>query len=161
MFLLWSRQLLQWGKWKPTSVLPPTKGRSRPINTPVFPPSSFILPSFVVLYILFHWSGTPVSSQLVFCKHFCVWRCIPDVSKERGVFLLQLPLCHLVHLNFLTIRNKTAMNIHVHVFGEPFFLHIVRWPWVEDLKQDSSKWRKGKCIQCSLTAWRQQCLNGS
>ena len=37
-----------------------------------FPPSSFILPSFVVLYILFHWSGTPVSSQLVNCKHFCI-----------------------------------------------------------------------------------------
>ena len=26
----------------------------------------------VVLYILFHWSGTPVRSQLVFCMHFCV-----------------------------------------------------------------------------------------
>ena len=26
----------------------------------------------VVLYILFHWSGTPVCSQLVFCMHFCV-----------------------------------------------------------------------------------------
>ena len=35
-----------------------------------FPASSFIPPSFVVLCILFHWSGTPVSSQLVNCKHF-------------------------------------------------------------------------------------------
>ena len=26
----------------------------------------------VVLYILFHWSGTPVLSQLVFCMHVCV-----------------------------------------------------------------------------------------
>ena len=26
----------------------------------------------MVLYILFRWSGTPVCSQLVFCKHFCV-----------------------------------------------------------------------------------------
>ena len=32
----------------------------------------------MVLYILFHWSGTPVCSQLVFCMHFCVW----------GVFLM-------------------------------------------------------------------------
>ena len=31
------------------------------------------------LYILFHWSGTPVCSQLVFGMHFSVWRCIPDV----------------------------------------------------------------------------------
>ena len=37
-----------------------------------FSTSSFIPPSFVVLCILFHWSGTPVSSQLVNCKHFCV-----------------------------------------------------------------------------------------
>ena len=28
------------------SVPPPAKGRSSPINTPVFPPSSFVLPSF-------------------------------------------------------------------------------------------------------------------
>ena len=26
----------------------------------------------MVLYILFHWSGTSVNSQLVFCMHFCV-----------------------------------------------------------------------------------------
>ena len=31
------------------------------------------------LYILFHWSGTAVCSQLVFGMHFSVWRCIPDV----------------------------------------------------------------------------------
>ena len=29
--------------------------------------------------ILFHWSGTPVCSQLVFCMHFSVWRCISDL----------------------------------------------------------------------------------
>ena len=34
-------------------------------------------------YIIFHWSGTPVNPHLVFCMHFCVWRCIPDVSMER------------------------------------------------------------------------------
>ena len=26
----------------------------------------------MVLYILFHWSGAPACSQLVFCMHFCV-----------------------------------------------------------------------------------------
>ena len=26
----------------------------------------------MVLYVLFHWSGTPVHSQLVFCIYFCV-----------------------------------------------------------------------------------------
>ena len=47
-------------------------------------------------YILFHWSDTPVCSQLVFCMHFCVWRGIPDVSVERDVLYVHLLLCHLV-----------------------------------------------------------------
>jgi len=60
----------------------------------------------VVLYIPFHWSGTPVYSQLMFCMYFCVWRCIPDVSMERDVLHIHLLLCHLVLLLFslLTIQ---------------------------------------------------------
>ena len=50
----------------------------------------------VVLYILFCWSGPPVCSQLLFCMHFCVWRCIPDVSKERDVLHIHLLIHHLV-----------------------------------------------------------------
>ena len=50
----------------------------------------------MVLYILFLWSGTPVHSQLVFCIHFCVGRCIPDVSVERDVLSVHLLLHHLV-----------------------------------------------------------------
>ena len=34
-------------------------------------------------------------------------------------------------------------------------VHIVSCPWGLDLKQDSYKWSKGKCIKCILTAWRQ------
>ena len=39
-----------------------------------FPPPKFLHSTkfCVALYILFPWSGTPVSSQLVFCMHFCV-----------------------------------------------------------------------------------------
>ena len=85
--------------WTPPSVPPPTEGRSSPTNTPVFPPSSFILPSFAWFYIFFSpQSGTPVHSQLVFCMHFCVWRCIPDVSVERDVLHVHLLLHHLVLL---------------------------------------------------------------
>ena len=53
----------------------------------------------MVLYILFWWSGTPVSSQLVFCMHFCVSRCIPDVSMQRDVLHVHLLLHHLVLLH--------------------------------------------------------------
>ena len=49
--------------------------------TPFPSPTKFCM----VLYIIFLWSGTPVHSQLVFCMHFCVWRCIPDVSMERCI----------------------------------------------------------------------------
>ena len=43
-----------------------------------------------------HWSSTPVFSQLVFCMHFCVWSCIPEVSVKRDVLHIHLLLCHLV-----------------------------------------------------------------
>ena len=98
MFLLWLRQLPWCRDWTPASVPPPTEGRSSPSNTPVFPPSSFILLSFASIYILFHRSGTPVRSQLVFCMHFCVWRCVPDVSVERDVLHIHLLLQNLVIL---------------------------------------------------------------
>ena len=50
----------------------------------------------MLLYIVFLWSGTPVCSQLVFNMHFCVWRCIPDVSMKRDVLHIHLLLNHLV-----------------------------------------------------------------
>ena len=58
------------------------------------------LGSFFAVWCLSHiegplWSGTPICSQLVFHMHFCVWRCIPDVSMERDVLHVHLLLCHL------------------------------------------------------------------
>ena len=53
MFLLWPRQLPQCGDRSPASVPPPTKGRSSPANTPVFPLSPFVLLSFAWFYIFF------------------------------------------------------------------------------------------------------------
>ena len=44
--------------------------------------------------ILFQWSGAPVCHQVMFCEHFCVWRCIPDVSVERDVLHVHLCLRH-------------------------------------------------------------------
>ena len=91
-----SRQLPRCGDQTPVSVPPPAEGMSSPTNTPVFPPSSSSYCFCVVLYILFHWSGPPVCSQLVFCMHVCVWRCIPDVSVERDGLHVRLLLHHLV-----------------------------------------------------------------
>ena len=58
------------------------------------------------LYFLFCWSGTPVCSQLVFCMHFCVWRCISDVSIERDVLHVHLFLHHLV----LSPKSKVLID---------------------------------------------------
>ena len=55
----------------------------------------FLCPTefFVVLYILF-------------CMHFCISRCIPDISVERDVLHVHLPLCHLVLSKSLLIKVK-------------------------------------------------------
>ena len=67
-----NQTVAQCGDWTAASVPPLAEGRSSPTNTPVFP--QFLHPTefCVGLYILSHWSGTPVCSQLVFCMHFCV-----------------------------------------------------------------------------------------
>ena len=56
MCLLWLRQLPLCGDQTPASIPPPTKGQSSPTNTPVLPPNSFILLSFIssIVCILFY-----------------------------------------------------------------------------------------------------------
>ena len=79
MLLLWLKQLPWFGDWTPASVPPPAEGRSIPTNTPVFPPISFILPSFVWIYIFFS-AGQVLLSTLSWCS-----ACI---SVSEGVFLI-------------------------------------------------------------------------
>ena len=79
MFLLWLGQLSHCGDWTPASVPPPTKGRSSPTNTPIFPPSSFILPSFAWFYIFFS-AGQVLLSALSWCS--------ACTSVFEGVFLI-------------------------------------------------------------------------
>ena len=70
-------------------------------------PTKFCL----ALYILFHWSGPPVHSQLVLCMHFCVWRCIPDASMERDGLHVHLLLCHPVLFDsFLILMIKAVRS---------------------------------------------------
>ena len=81
MFLLWLRQLPQCGDRTPASVPPPAEGRSSPTNIPVFPPSSFILPSFAWFYIFFS-AGQVLPSTLSWCS--------ACTSVSEGVFLMYL-----------------------------------------------------------------------
>ena len=79
MFLLLFRQLPRCGDQSPASVPPPTKGRFNPTNTPVFPPSSFVLSSFVWLYMFFS-----TGQVLLFALSWCS----PCTSVSEGVFLM-------------------------------------------------------------------------
>ena len=65
--------------WTPASVPPPAQGRSRPTNTPVFAPSSFLLLSFAWFYIFFS-AGQILLSALRWCS------ACPSVSE--GVILM-------------------------------------------------------------------------
>ena len=56
----------------------PAEGRSSPTNTPVFPPSSFLLLSFAWFYILF-FTGQVLLSTLSWCS--------ACTSVSEGVFL--------------------------------------------------------------------------
>ena len=60
-------------------VFPSAEGRSNPTNTPVSPPSSFVLPSFVWFYILFS-TGQLLLSTVSWCS-VCT-------SVSEGVFLM-------------------------------------------------------------------------
>ena len=71
---------LMWGS-DPCFSSPHTSGRSSPTNTPVFPPSSFIPPSFAWLYIFF-------SASQVFLSTLS-W-CSACTSVSEGVFLMHL-----------------------------------------------------------------------
>ena len=73
---------LPWcGVQTPASVSPRAKGRSRPTNTSVFPPSSFILPSFAWFYIFFS-----TGQVLLYALSWCSAR----TSVSEGVFLMYL-----------------------------------------------------------------------
>ena len=73
-------QTIAWcGDQTATSVPPPAEGRSSPTNTPVFPASSFILPSFAWVYIFFS-TGQVLLSALSLCS-LCT-------SKSDSVFLM-------------------------------------------------------------------------
>ena len=72
-------QMPQCGNWTPASVPPPTEGRSNPTNCLLFPPSSFILRSFVWVYIFFS-AGEVLLSTLSCCS--------PYTSVSEGVFLM-------------------------------------------------------------------------
>ena len=105
------------------------------------------------LYILFCWSCTPVCSQLVFCLHFYIWRCIPDVSLERDVFIYLLR--HLVRASTVDVLNSENIG-----FRGFFFKVKVIW-WMEVYRLwPPSHWEKDsmhKDEACGQICARRKC----
>ena len=122
MCLLWLRQLPHCEDLTPTSVPPPAKGRSSPTNTPVFSPSSFILLSFVWLYIFFS-SGQALLSALSCCS--------ACTSVSEGVFLMypERDVLHvhlLLHHLFLSIVHFITIII---ISAPPQIILEVEYTW--------------------------------
>ena len=97
---------------------PTTKGMSSPNNSPVFHSSSFILLRFASFCILFSSGQLPLSAFIWCSESTTMSEDVVLMYPWRNIALhIHLHLRHLVHLNFLTIRNKTAMTIHVQFVG--------------------------------------------
>ena len=87
------------------------------ICLPPHPSTQFLHPTelCMVLYIIFHWSGPPLCSQLVFCMYFCVWRCSTDVSVERHVLHIHLLIYPLV-LSFLLFLILSLLHSELNIW---------------------------------------------
>ena len=105
MFLFWLRQLPWYEYQTPASVPPPAECRSSPTNTPVSPPSSFILLSFAWFYMFFS-SGQVLLSALSWCSacHFstCIHRFM-QLSQKSRYRTIRWPLKALLCDTFIVI----------------------------------------------------------
>ena len=76
----------------------PAKGKSSPTNTSVFPPSSFVLPSFVWVYIFFS-TGQVLLSTLSWCSACTsVFEGVFLMYLWREIYSMSIYSCHLVPL---------------------------------------------------------------
>ena len=102
MFLLWPKQLPRYGIGHLLQFPHPLKAGPVLLTLLCLQLTKFCM----VLYNLFQWSGNPACPWMVFCKHVCVWRYIPDVSVGRDVFHIHLLLCHPI-LSEIAIFKET------------------------------------------------------
>ena len=80
---------------------------------PLVPSSYRVLHGFIYPFLVVRYS-----SQLVFCTHFCVWRCIPDVSVERHVLGVHVLLYHLDPPLGIFYGS---VSVHMHMKCDIFF----------------------------------------
>ena len=100
--------------------------------------SGLALKFWVVLYILFHWSGTPVCSQLLFCMHFCVWRYILMhpwreiyfMSTCSSAILFSQILhfsCRLSYILFIAFTSHRTEKYPFSLLKWPYFIYFLNY----------------------------------
>ena len=117
----------------PLLVSPPTEGRSSATNTPVFPPSSFVLLSFAWFYIFFSagqvllsilswFSSCSSVSEGVFLMY--PWREMYSMS-TCSVAIVFPPL-----MNFYIEGEKTSMKLKIQVkTHQPLLSGLMGYIW--------------------------------
>ena len=138
MLHLCSKHLPRCGDWTPASVPWPTKGRSSPAHSPFSPLFPFPAELCVFLYIFFQWSCTPACSQLVFCKIFCVWRCIPDLmylwremysTSTYSFTILFLSVLKIIKKKKKKKKKTLSLVIHRYPFLSSWLLEVYILPF--------------------------------
>ena len=105
MLPLFPKQLPQCRDLTPASGPPPPRASPGLLALFFFSllPSSYRVLCGTIYYFLV--VRCSACSQMIFCRIFCVWRCIPDVSMERDVLHIHILLCRL--------GSKSSFYIHL------------------------------------------------
>ena len=110
MFLFWTKQLPWYRDWTPASTPPPAEGRSSHSSSPLFPLTSFVLPSFVWFYIFF-----PFGQGLL---PILSW-CSASTSVSEGVFLMYL-WRDMYSTAILLLLKKAFLSLLFILWNSPF-----------------------------------------
>ena len=131
---------------------PTPEGRSSPTNTPIFPPSSFILPSFVWFYIFFS-TGQVLLSVLSWCS---ACTSVPDsvflMYPWRDVLHVHLLLRHLVLSRILLINEilllRTGASLMKHQSAFQYRRHKKhrRNSWVRKIPRRREQQSQYSCL---------------
>ena len=110
MFLFWTKQLPWYRDWTLASTPPPAEGRYSHSSSPLFPPTSFVLPSFVWFYIFF-----PFGQGLL---PILSW-CSASTSVSEGVFLMYL-WRDMYSAAILLLLKKAFLSLLFILWNSPF-----------------------------------------
>ena len=121
----------------PASVPPPIKGRSSPTNTPVFPPSSFILSSFVWSCIFFS-SGQVLLTALTWCSAYTVvYEGVFPTNPWREMYSMSTYFSAIFNKIFY-IRNYSFYTNQHMILSPNSLFHLWKESWLIFIRKKGS-----------------------